>query len=298
MTEACSTRVEDAIDAAAARLAGAGVHFGHGADDAYGDAIMLLAGASGLALDALMGDAGRALDAATLERLDALVDVRIRTRRPAAYLIGRAWFAGLEFEVDESVLVPRSPLAEFLADGGSPWLDPEAVTRVLDLGTGSGCIAVAAALAFPNARVDAADVCPRALALAARNIARHVPDGRARAVRSDHFDGLAGERYDLIVSNPPYVPEARVDALPPEYRHEPRLGLAAGADGLDSVRAILHDAAAHLRPGGVLVVEVGESDEAVAEAFPKLPFTWLEFEHGGEGVFLLTREALAPAHGC
>lgn len=285
-----------AVEHVAARLEAAGLWFGHGADNPHTEAIILAAGATGLTLEALMADADQPLSKEARARLDQLTDERIASRKPAAYLIGRAWFAGLEFEVDERVLVPRSPLAEFLAAGGAPWLAAERVERVLDLGTGSGCLAVVAALAFPAARVDAADISPEALAVATRNVARHGLGDRVRLVHSDHFDALAGERYDLIISNPPYIPAPRLRELPEEYAHEPALALVSGDDGLDSVRAILQDAASFLRPGGVLVVEVGEVEEAVAAACPELPFIWLEFEHGGSGVFLLTADALARVH--
>jgi ribosomal protein L3 glutamine methyltransferase len=284
-----------AVDWAAARLEAAGLCFGHGADNPHTGAIILCAGATGLELEVLMADARRPLDEVARARLSRLVDERIATRRPAAYLAGRAWFAGLEFEVDERVLVPRSPLAEFLAEGGAPWLEPGRVERVLDVGTGSGCLAIAAAMAFPGAVVDAVDVSADALAVAARNVERHGLADRVRLLESDHFAAVAGERYDLILSNPPYIPLARMHELPQEYAHEPALALVSGEDGLDSVRAILQDAGLFLRPGGVLVVEVGEVEEAVAATWPELPFIWLEFEHGGSGVFLLTADALAQA---
>ncbi|MCC5861399.1 MAG: 50S ribosomal protein L3 N(5)-glutamine methyltransferase [Gammaproteobacteria bacterium] len=294
IAEEVPVRVDDACDWAAARLADAGLHFGHGADNPHSEAIILLAGATGLALDTLMAEAARPLEPPARARLAELVAARLASRRPAAYLVGRAWFAGLEFEVDERVLIPRSPLAEFLAVGGAPWLDPARVGRVLDLGTGSGCLAIAAAMAFPEAQVDAADLSRDALAVAAANVRRHGLEARVRLVVSDHFAGLAGERYDLILSNPPYVPAARLSELPAEYAHEPAMALVSGDDGLDSVRAILQDAGGFLRPGGVLVVEVGEVDEAVARTWPELPFTWLEFEHGGSGVFLLEADSLSP----
>jgi len=202
------------------------------------------------------------------------------------------WFAGLEFEVDPRVIVPRSPFAELIAAGFEPWLDPGRVHSIVDLGTGSGCIAIACALRFPEARVDAVDLSPDALSVAARNVERHVVGDRLRLYRGDMFEPLGDSVYDLIVSNPPYVSDAEMEALPQEYLHEPDMALRAGSDGLDIVRRILRDADAHLAPGGVLIVEVGDSDERLQQAYPSVPFLWLEFAHGGGGVFLLTKDDL------
>lgn len=282
----------DCIRWGASRFNAAGLHFGHGTDNALDEAFGLALQAIHLPFDLHP----RYLDARLTpeERLAILrlFDRRVRERRPAAYLTGEAWFAGLPFFVDERVLIPRSPLAEWIARGFAPWLDAATVGRVLDLGTGSGCIAIACALAFPEAEVDAADIDAGALAVAARNVARHHLEDRVHPVRSDVYDGLPALAYDLIVSNPPYVDAADLAALPPEYRHEPRHALAAGIDGLDVVRRILAGAAARLQPGGILVVEVGNSAEAVVRTWPEVPFTWLDFEHGEDGVFLLTAEQL------
>ena len=284
--------VTDLVRWGAARLDGAGVAFGHGADDAVDEAIVLVLRAAGL-----RPGAPEPLFAARLTTRErhAAVDLilrRIRERIPAPYLTGRAWFAGLELACDARALVPRSPIAEWIERGFDPWLDPDAVERVLEIGTGGGAIAIACAIAFPNAMIDAVDVCDDALALARENCAAHGVEGRVRLLRSDVYAGVHG-RYDLIVGNPPYVDDGTMASLDPEYRHEPRLGLAAGADGLDCVRRILAGAGGHLRTGGVLVCEVGASRPALERVFPEAGFTWLELERGGEGVFLLTGTQLA-----
>lgn len=270
----------------------AGLAFGHGTENATDEAAALVFHA--LDLDHAEAESAYRLrpGKAGIERVRALFAERIERRVPAAYLMGRMWFAGLEFEVDERVIVPRSPFAELIAVGFEPWIDPDRVQRILDIGTGSGCIAIACALVFPQATVDAVDLSADALEVARRNVAKHRVGDRVRLLLGDVFEPLGDSRYDLIVANPPYVSDAEMSALPPEYGHEPDLALRAGGDGLDVVRRILAGAPRHLAPEGVLIVEVGDSDLRVAEAFPLLPFIWLEFEQGGGGVFLLRRADL------
>jgi ribosomal protein L3 glutamine methyltransferase len=267
----------------------AGLAFGHGTDNATDEAAALVFHA--LDLDHAEAESAYVLrpGAAEVERVLALFAERIGRRVPAAYLMGRMWFAGLEFEVDDRVIVPRSPFAELIHTGFEPWIDPDGVRRILDIGTGSGCIAIACALAFPRATVDAVDVSAAALDVARCNVAKHAVGDRVRLLQGEVFKPVGNARYDLIVANPPYVSDAEMSALPPEYGHEPDLALRAGADGLDVVRRILADAPRHLAPDGALFVEVGDSEVRVAEAFPRLPFVWLEFQHGGGGVFMLRR---------
>lgn len=270
----------------------AGLAYGHGTGNAIDDAAALVFHSLGLAHeDAEASYAVRPDEAGTRRVLDILAE-RIRMRVPAAYLMGRMWFAGLEFEVDPRVIVPRSPFAELIEAGFEPWVDASRVHRVLDVGTGSGCIAIACARRFDRAHVDAVDLSAAALEVAARNVERHAVSDRVRLLRGDALEPVRGERYDLIVSNPPYVSDAEMAALPPEYAHEPDLALRAGSDGLDVVRRLLAGAADLLEAGGALFVEVGDSDERLQGAFPRVPFLWLEFERGGGGVFMLTKHEL------
>ena len=284
--------VEALIRYGASEFERAGLAYGHGTDNAIDEAAALAFHALGLDHADAAAAYARRPTAPDVERVLSLYARRIAERVPAAYLMGRMWFAGLEFEVDERVIVPRSPFAELVAAQFRPWIDPARVRSILDVGTGSGCIAIACALAFPEARVDAVDLSPAALEVAARNVARHGVGGRLALHLGDVYAPLGERRYDLIVSNPPYVSDAEMDALPQEYRHEPDMALRAGRDGLDVVRRLLAGAPRHLEPGGLLAVEVGDSDERLAAAFPRLPFTWLEFEHGGGGVFVINREQL------
>jgi ribosomal protein L3 glutamine methyltransferase len=287
-------RTDAAIAWAARRLERARLAYGHGTDNARDEAAALVFHAAGWAHADAARAYHRALPPTARAALAALLRRRIEERVPSAYLTGVSWFAGHELRVDPRVLVPRSPLAELLRRRCAPFVEADGVGRVLDIGTGSGCIAIAAAHAFRRARVDAIDVSAAALEVARGNVRRHRLGRRVRLIRGNVYRGLGAHRYDMILSNPPYVPRREVEALPAEYRHEPRIGLEAGEDGLRVVRAILRGAWRRLRPGGILVVEVGGTMDAVAAAWPRLPFLWLSFEHGGDGVFLLTREQLAP----
>jgi len=223
------------------------------------------------------------------DRIAELTTRRIDTRTPLPYLLGEARFAGLSFIVDERVLIPRSPVAELIIDRFEPWQNAAAVSSILEIGTGSGCIAIACALAFPGARVVATDISSDALDIARQNVERHAVGDRLQLVQTDHADNVAGG-FDVIITNPPYVPNAEVEALPDEYLHEPELALASGSDGLDSARRILQDAPGLLNSGGILILEVGSQWQALEAAFPRLPFMWLEFDHGGIGVALLRKE--------
>lgn len=263
------------------------VHLGHGSNDPFAEATALVLQTLGLDWSA---DA-EILDAKLLpsERraVVELIRRRVNERTPLGYLLNLAYFAGLPFYVDERVLVPRSPIAELIAGRFQPWLAVEP-QRVLDLCTGSGCIAIAVATEFPEALVDAADISMDALSVASVNVEHHDLLERVNLIESDVFSKLPGQRYDLIVSNPPYVDAEDMADLPPEFEKEPELGLASGRDGLDLTRRILAEAADHLTDDGVLVVEVGNSQWALEQSFPEVPFEWVEFENGGQGVFVLS----------
>jgi ribosomal protein L3 glutamine methyltransferase len=294
ISEVSHSTVGDLIRRGARRLQRAKVFYGHGIENAVDEAAALVFHAANLSHDLGAAAYRKRVTAAVRQRAEELITRRIKERIPVVYLTNETWFAGLPFYVDPRVLIPRSAIAELIERQFTPWIDPKRVKRVLDMGTGSGCIAIACAKAFPKARVDAVDISRDALDVAGINVRKHRLGRRVRLVESDHFSGLSDQpeqTYDIIVSNPPYVGAREMRTLPPEYRHEPRIALAAGSTGLDSVRVLLREAWRFLRPKGLLVVEVGNTETAVRRAFRDLPFVWLDFERGGGGVFLLSKEA-------
>lgn len=274
------------------QLARARLYYGHGTQSAEDDAIQLVLHAAGLdydsdesALDLPLADSQRCNAVALIER-------RINERIPAPYLTGVAYYAGLKFAVDERVLVPRSSIIELIEGGFQPWLGDQEPQRILDLCTGSACLAILCALAYPQAQVDASDISDGALAVAAVNVKQHGVQSRVKLLRSDVFEALHGRHYDLIISNPPYVGAMEMQGLPAEYRHEPALALASEEDGLLIVRRILEEATEQLAEQGWLIVEVGNSEDAVARRWPDLPLTWVEFERSEGGVFIINAQEL------
>lgn len=285
--------VRDWLRFAVSRFNEAGLFFGHGSTDAYDEAAYLILHTLRLPIDRL----DPFLDARVLPeeavRLADMLRRRTEQRLPAAYLTGEAWLQGYRFRIDTRVIVPRSFLAPMILEQFHPWLaEPERVRHALDLCTGSGCLAILLAEAFPDAMVDAADLSDDALAVARANVEDYGLESRVRLIRSDLFGHLGGQRYDLIVTNPPYVDAEAMAALPPEYRHEPELALASGPDGLDAVRTILREAPKHLNPGGLLAVELGHNRAALEAAFPNLELMWPEVEWDADTVFLAHREQL------
>lgn len=271
----------------------AGLFFGHGSDNAWDEAVYLTLHTLHLPLDRLEPFLDAHLLPKEKSALLRIYERRVQERIPAAYLTKEAWLVEHRFYVDERVIVPRSFIAELLDEQLSPWIeDPWQVETALDLCTGSGCLAILAALNFPEARVDAIDLSPDALAVARKNVDDYQLQERVRLIESDGMSALGDERYDLIISNPPYVDAASVAALPPEYLKEPELALGSGEDGLDFTRRILAEAKARLNPGGILVVEIGHNREVLEAAYPQLPFTWLDTAAGDQYVFMLRQEEL------
>jgi len=284
------TTIEGAIRTCAEAFERHELVYGHGTADALSEASWLVLHAMSLSPQR-PPDYTQALTSSEVDRCNAIAIRRIVERVPAAYLTGTAWFAGLEFKSDARALVPRSPLAEFICNDFFGLLDSTRVRSVLDLCTGGGCIAIACAINLPDTRVDASDLSPDALTLAAENVALHQLQSRVSLIESSLFKELHGP-YDLIISNPPYVDAQDLSDMGAEFDHEPAMGLAAGEDGLDLVRIMLHEACEYLTEQGLLVVEVGNSAEALELAYPQVPFLWLEFDNGGTGIFALTRDEL------
>jgi ribosomal protein L3 glutamine methyltransferase len=289
MTESRLRTLRDYIRWAVSRFHAEGLYFGHGTDNAWDEARQLVLGALHLPWEMSDNYLDCRLEDDERYALSVMLHRRIEERIPTAYLLGDAWFCGLPFVVDERVLVPRSPISELIDARFAPWL-PQEPSRILDLCTGSGCIGIACAYAFTEAEVVLADLSYDALEVAWQNIERHSLEDRVYTVQGDGFAGLPGQRFDLIVSNPPYVDAQDFADMPAEYHHEPEMGLACGEDGLDLVRRMLAEAADHLTDKGLLIVEVGNSQVHVEALYPEVDFTWLEFERGGHGVFMLAAE--------
>jgi ribosomal protein L3 glutamine methyltransferase len=294
MSQELSTII-DFIRYGASRFNAAGLSFGHSYDNALDEATQLVLHALHLPHDLSPAYGQAKLIHEEKEQVLALFQRRIDERVPACYLTGEAWFAGLSFKTDHRALVPRSPIAELIETSFEPWAGGREIQRVLDMCTGSGCIAIATAHYHPDWQVDAVDISEEAMALAKENIER-LETTNVRVLHSDLFAGLKGEVYDLIVTNPPYVTHAETDALPKEYSHEPELGLRAGDDGLDLALEILRDAPQHLSENGFLICEVGESEHALVKLLPQLPLAWVEFKVGQMGIFVVEREDLLMHH--
>lgn len=285
--------VRDWLRWSVTRFTEAGLAFGHGTDNAWDEAAYLVLHALSLPLDRLEPFLDARLTQLERARLGELLLRRIDSRVPSAYLTREAWLGDFRFYVDERVIVPRSYIAELVPEGLGPWIaDPAAVRGALDLCTGSGCLAILLAHAYPNADVDAVDLSSDALAVAQRNVADYGLHARINLIRSDLYANLVEKSYDLVISNPPYVTDRAMDALPAEYRHEPAMALAGGEDGLDAVRGIVREAPRFLNPQGLLVVEVGRGRAAVEAAFPRMPFVWLGTEGAADAVFAITREEI------
>lgn len=285
--------IQDFIRYAASCFNELGLYYGHGTDNAWDEAVALVLHTLHLPHDLPPTVLNARLTQAERDKLAELINLRIKKRIPVPYLTHTAWFAGIPFYVDERVLIPRSSIAQLIEEQFQPWIDPEKMHHLLDLCTGSGCIGIACAKALPHAQIDMSDISRDALAVAKINIVKHGVENQVTLHESDLFTGLPNNKqYDIIVSNPPYVSTNEMQTLPPEYQHEPERGLIAGNQGLDIVLRILGDARHYLHPQGLLIVEVGNSETALIDRFPHVPFTWLTFERGDTGVFLLTAEQL------
>ena len=287
------TTVRDLLRFAVSRFNEAELAFGHGTQNAYDEAAYLILHTLHLPLDTLDPFLDAKLLGSERDNVLKILERRVRERTPAAYLTHEAWLGDFRFYVDERVIVPRSFIAELLREQLVPWVeDPDAVSTGLDLCTGSGCLGILMSYAFPNSVIDAVDISEDALAVARRNVSDYGLDDRVHLIKSDLFESLQDKRYDIIISNPPYVNAAAVKSLPSEYLHEPKLALGSGEDGLDATRIILRDAPNHLNENGILIVEIGHNRDAVEAAFPDIEFTWLNISAGNEYVFMVTREQL------
>jgi ribosomal protein L3 glutamine methyltransferase len=285
--------LRDLLRFAVSQFNKAGLHFGHGSATAYDEAAYLILKTLYLPLDQLEPFLDARVTETECKQVLEIIERRVNDRIPAAYLTHEAWLGDFSFYVDERVIIPRSFIAELLQTQLSPWIaEPDHVTAALDLCTGSGCLAILLAHAFENAHIDAADISPQALAVASKNVQDYGLQDRIGLIESDLFSALQGKHYDLIISNPPYVNAESMQQLPQEYRHEPNNALASGADGLEATRRILQQAARHLTDDGILVVEIGHNRDALEQAFPQLPFTWLETSAGDGFVFLLQKDQL------
>jgi ribosomal protein L3 glutamine methyltransferase len=285
--------LRDLLRFAVSQFNKAGLHFGHGSATAYDEAAYLILKTLYLPLDQLEPFLDARVTETECKQVLEIIERRVNDRIPAAYLTHEAWLGDFSFYVDERVIIPRSFIAELLQTQLSPWIaEPDHVTAALDLCTGSGCLAILLAHAFENAQIDAADISPQALAVASKNVQDYGLQDRIGLIESDLFSVLQGKHYDLIISNPPYVNAESMQQLPQEYRHEPNNALASGADGLEATRRILQQAARHLTDDGILVVEIGHNRDALEQAFPQLPFTWLETSAGDGFVFLLQKDQL------
>ncbi len=287
------TTVRDLLRFAVSQFLEQKLFFGHGSASAYDEAVYLILHTLHLPLDRLDPFMDARLTSAERDAVLSVIEIRVRERIPVAYLTHEAWLGDYKFYVDKRVIVPRSFIAELLRDDLAPWVEnPRGVGRVLDLCTGSGCLAILAALSFPHATVDAVDASHDALEVARKNIRDYGLDDRINLIASDMFESLGAKHYDVIISNPPYVSSESMSKLPEEYRREPEMALASGEDGLEHVRTIMAEAATHLYANGVLVVEVGFNREGVEQTFPKMPFIWAETSVGDEVVFVIDRETM------
>ncbi len=287
-----SISVRELIQRTEKQFSQADLFYGHGTDNSLDEAFYLVMAAANLEFDCGNEALDKPLQQDALSHIEKLIEKRINQRIPVAYLVNQAWFAGREFYVDERVLIPRSPFAELITSQFMPWLSFSNVNSILDIGTGSACIPIACAYEFPHAVIDAVDIDGDALEVAKLNVKKHGLDTRVHIYKSNLFEQLDDKKYDLIISNPPYVGHDEMQTLPKEYSHEPGHALEANDNGLELVGKILKQASAHLNEGGVLAVEVGNSMDTLIEQYPELPFIWLEFENGGEGVFLLNKSDL------